>query len=119
MKKLQCVLWVGKYGMLNQGCLTLSVQPFVCHLSAGSWSTVQFKCLLLHFFILFIVFQIFLKLGSLNKKYLVMNEPVHLCPKLCNMPPIALHCIIIFIYVYLMSVFKVLKIFFTEISYYV
>jgi hypothetical protein len=104
--------------MLNQGCLTFSVQPFICHLSASSLrSTVQFKCPLLHFLkILFIVFQTFLRLGSLNKKYLVMNESIHLCPKLCNMPPIVLYRIIIFKFVYVISVFKVVKIFLPEIA---
>jgi hypothetical protein len=97
--------------LLNPQC-----KPFICHLSAGSWSTVQFKWLLLHFLkILFIVFQTFLNLRSLNKSILLWMNPstsAQICAT-CHV----LQCIIIFKFVYLISVFKVLKIFLTEICY--
>jgi hypothetical protein len=42
--------------------LTLSIGPFKSHISATGQNTSQFKCILMHFLILQVVFQTFVKL---------------------------------------------------------
>ena len=52
--------------------------PFKSHISATGQSTFQFKCLLLHCFILWVVFRTFLKLESLNKRCVIKNVSIFL-----------------------------------------